>query len=77
MSILLIPLIIIPATMFCSSKFQNECKAPLFLKHFVIHNLASTNFAANLEFVNPMNEVFISRNIIKKLAFPTTVNFRI
>jgi hypothetical protein len=63
--------------MFCSSKFQNNFKAPLFLKRFIIHNLANTNLKTSLGLVMFMNEVFNSRNIIKRQAFPTTVRFKI
>jgi len=63
--------------MFCSSKFQSNSKTPLLLKPFSIHNLTNTNFKFNLELVKPMNVVFFSRDTIKELALPTTVNFMI
>jgi len=63
--------------MFCNSKFQSKCKAPLLLKHFHIHFLTNSNFKTNLELVKLMNVVFSSRSTIKKEAFPTTVNFMI
>ncbi len=77
MSILLSPLIIIFAATFCSSKFQSKCKAPLLLKRLSIRILNNTNFKLSLELVKAMNAVFSSRNTIKKLAFPTTVNLMI
>jgi hypothetical protein len=77
MSILLSPLIIIPVAMFCSSQFQSKHKTPLHLKLFSIHTLTNTNFKSILELVKPTNAIFFSRNTIKKLALPTTVNFMI
>lgn len=62
--------------MFCSSKFQSKCKTPLLSKPFSMHNLTNANFKYNLELVRYMNVVF-SRNTIKELALPTTVNFMI
>jgi len=67
----LLPLIIISATMFYSSKFQSKSKAPiLLLKHFYIHFLINTNFNSNLELVKVMDVEFSSRNTIIK-EFPS------
>jgi hypothetical protein len=72
MILLLKSLIINSATVFCSSKFQSKCKAPLLLKPSSIRIPYN-----NLKFIKVMNAIFISRNIIKKLTLPTTVNLMV